>query len=82
MHAYERVKGLINLESINEREVITRHDVKARIEEFCELEFCRLICVVAISFKYDLIILVGVKLSKKPNLFNVSNSPGVPLVQR
>ncbi len=27
----------------------------------------------AISFKYGLIILVGVKLSKKPNLFNVSN---------
>ena len=35
--AYERVKGTINLDSINEREAITRHDVKARIEEFCEL---------------------------------------------
>ena len=35
--AYERVKGMINLDSINEREAITRHDVKARIEEFCEL---------------------------------------------
>ena len=35
--AYERVKGEINLDSINEREAITRHDVKARIEEFCHL---------------------------------------------
>lgn len=35
--AYESVKGTINLESIQSREVITRHDVKARIEEFCEL---------------------------------------------
>lgn len=35
--AYERVKGTINLESINQREAVTRHDVKARIEEFCEL---------------------------------------------
>lgn len=35
--AYERVKGDINLDSINEREAITRHDVKARIEEFCGL---------------------------------------------
>ncbi len=35
--AYERVKGTINLDSINEREAITRHDVKARIEEFCAL---------------------------------------------
>lgn len=35
--AYERVKGQINLDSINGREAITRHDVKARIEEFCEL---------------------------------------------
>jgi adenylosuccinate lyase len=35
--AYERVKGQINLESINEREAVTRHDVKARIEEFCDL---------------------------------------------
>ena len=35
--SYERVKGDINLDSINEREAITRHDVKARIEEFCDL---------------------------------------------
>jgi len=35
--AYERVKGDINLESINQREAVTRHDVKARIEEFCDL---------------------------------------------
>ena len=35
--AYERVKNEVNLDSINEREAITRHDVKARIEEFCDL---------------------------------------------
>lgn len=35
--AYERVKGQVNIESINDRERITRHDVKARIEEFCDL---------------------------------------------
>lgn len=35
--AYERVKGQIDLDSINEREAVTRHDVKARIEEFCDL---------------------------------------------
>lgn len=35
--AYERVKNNINIESIREREEITRHDVKARIEEFCDL---------------------------------------------
>jgi adenylosuccinate lyase len=35
--AYERVKGTINLDSINQREAVTRHDVKARIEEFCDL---------------------------------------------
>ena len=35
--AYERVKGEVNLDSINARERITRHDVKARIEEFCDL---------------------------------------------
>lgn len=35
--AYESVKDQINLASIMERERITRHDVKARIEEFCEL---------------------------------------------
>lgn len=37
IEAYERVKGEVNIASINERERITRHDVKARIEEFCEL---------------------------------------------
>ena len=35
--AYERVKGEVNLDSINAREAVTRHDVKARIEEFCDL---------------------------------------------
>ena len=35
--AYERVVGQVNLESIAERERVTRHDVKARIEEFCAL---------------------------------------------
>jgi adenylosuccinate lyase len=34
---YERVKDTVNLDSIMQRERITRHDVKARIEEFCEL---------------------------------------------
>ena len=33
----EKVKGLVNLESIREREVVTKHDVKARLEEFAEL---------------------------------------------
>ena len=31
------MKGDVNLASIMERERITRHDVKARIEEFCDL---------------------------------------------
>lgn len=35
--AYEKVKNNIDVESINKRERITRHDVKARIEEFCDL---------------------------------------------
>ncbi len=35
--AYESVKGNVDIESINNRERITRHDVKARIEEFCDL---------------------------------------------
>lgn len=35
--AYDNVKGQINLESIKQREAVTRHDVKARIEEFCDL---------------------------------------------
>lgn len=34
---YESVKSQVNLSSIMERERITRHDVKARIEEFCDL---------------------------------------------
>ncbi len=35
--AYERVKDQVDLESIRARERVTRHDVKARIEEFCDL---------------------------------------------
>lgn len=35
--AYERVKDQVNLESIRQREETTRHDVKARIDEFCAL---------------------------------------------
>ena len=35
--AYEKVKNEVHLDSINARERITRHDVKARIEEFCDL---------------------------------------------
>ncbi|MEM9283733.1 MAG: adenylosuccinate lyase [Verrucomicrobiota bacterium] len=35
--AYESVIDQIDLSSIDERERITRHDVKARIEEFCDL---------------------------------------------
>jgi len=35
--AYESVKDDINVAAIMERERITRHDVKARIDEFCEL---------------------------------------------
>ncbi len=35
--AYESVKEQVDVESINNRERITRHDVKARIEEFCDL---------------------------------------------
>ena len=34
---YEKVIEKIDLESIDARERITRHDVKARIEEFCDL---------------------------------------------
>jgi adenylosuccinate lyase len=34
---YERVKGIINLDSIQKRERVTLHDVKARLEEFSEL---------------------------------------------
>lgn len=35
--AYERVKGHVDLASIRAREQVTRHDVKARIDEFCTL---------------------------------------------
>ncbi|MFC1462805.1 adenylosuccinate lyase [Verrucomicrobiota bacterium] len=35
--AYEKVKDQVDLDSIMEREAVTRHDVKARIEEFCAL---------------------------------------------
>jgi len=35
--AYERVKEQVDLGSIMARERITRHDVKARIDEFCDL---------------------------------------------
>lgn len=34
---YEQVKDQVDLDSIMRRERITRHDVKARIEEFCDL---------------------------------------------
>lgn len=35
--AYERVKDQVDLASIMRRERITRHDVKARLDEFCAL---------------------------------------------
>lgn len=35
--AFESVREQVNLDSIQERERITRHDVKSRIEEFCDL---------------------------------------------
>lgn len=38
--AYERVKAQVDLDSIMRRERVTRHDVKARIEEFCALAGC------------------------------------------
>ncbi|MBF0289540.1 MAG: adenylosuccinate lyase [SAR324 cluster bacterium] len=37
IEAYERVKNQVDLESIDQKERISRHDVKARIDEFCEL---------------------------------------------
>ena len=40
VESYERVKDTIRLDEIKKREQITRHDVKARIEEFCELAGC------------------------------------------
>lgn len=38
--AYEKVIDQIDLDFIRKREAITRHDVKARIEAFCELAGC------------------------------------------
>ena len=38
--AYEKVKDEVDIDSIMRRERITRHDVKARIEEFCDLAGC------------------------------------------
>ena len=35
--AYEKVKDSVNVQSIMDRERVTRHDVKARIEEFNDL---------------------------------------------
>ena len=37
IEAYETVKDQVNVAAIMQRERITRHDVKARIEEFCDL---------------------------------------------
>jgi adenylosuccinate lyase len=37
VEAYEKVVDTVDLESIRRREAVTRHDVKARIEEFCAL---------------------------------------------
>ena len=37
IEAYEKVKDQVNVASIMQRERVTRHDVKARIDEFCEL---------------------------------------------
>ena len=37
IRSYEAVKDQINLDSIAQREAISRHDVKAKIEEFCAL---------------------------------------------
>ncbi|MEU7789284.1 adenylosuccinate lyase [Amycolatopsis sp. NPDC049159] len=37
VEAYERVVDTVDLDSIAERERVTRHDVKARIEEFSDL---------------------------------------------
>ncbi|MFP6854327.1 MAG: adenylosuccinate lyase [Opitutales bacterium] len=34
---YEKVKDQIDLASMREREKVTKHDVKARLEEFCDL---------------------------------------------
>lgn len=37
IEAYEAVLNQVDVASIMRRERVTRHDVKARIEEFCEL---------------------------------------------
>ena len=37
IEAYARVKDQVDLSSIAQREAVSRHDVKARIEEFCAL---------------------------------------------
>jgi len=37
IEAYERVVDQVDVESIARREAVSRHDVKARIEEFCAL---------------------------------------------
>ncbi len=37
IEAYQRVRDDVDLESIAARELVLRHDVKARIEEFCAL---------------------------------------------
>ena len=37
IQSYEAVKDQINLHSIAQREAVSRHDVKAKIEEFCAL---------------------------------------------
>lgn len=37
IEAYKKVKNTVDLEAIRQRETITRHDVKARIETFCDL---------------------------------------------
>lgn len=37
IQSYENVKNIIDLQSIKDREKLTRHDVKSRIEEFCSL---------------------------------------------
>ncbi len=37
IEAYERVKNRVDLDSMERRERVTRHDVKARIDEFCAL---------------------------------------------
>jgi len=37
LEAYEKVKGVVDLDSIDKREKINRHDIKARIEEFNSL---------------------------------------------